>query len=93
MGRGLLSAVFGVPRFLYAAVWYLKDGYIEKALGGNPLFVVLGFMFLPLTTLGYAFGLSNLATTPGAMTTTGWILTAVGFALDVGLVSRTKGRG
>ncbi len=91
MGCGLLSALFGLPRFAFAAVWLLQPGYIQRALSGNTLFVLLGFLFLPLTTLGFAYGMNALATTPDTMPPMGWALTAIGFAIDIGLVSRSKG--
>ncbi|HCH65669.1 MAG: hypothetical protein CL927_19945 [Deltaproteobacteria bacterium] len=91
MGCGLLSALFGVPRFGFAAVWLLKPGYIQSALGGNTLFLLLGFLFLPLTTLGFAYGMNDLAAAPGTMTPMGWVLTGIGFAIDIGLVSRRRG--
>ena len=82
MGCGLLSALLGLPRFGFAAVWLMKPGYLQKALGGNSLFVLLGFMFLPLTTMGFAYGMNSLATTPDAMPPMGWALTAIGFAME-----------
>ena len=90
MGCGLLSALFGLPRFGFAAVWLLNPGYIQKALSGNSLFVLLGFLFLPLTTMGFAYGINTLATTPDTMPPMGWALTGIGFAIDIGLVSRSK---
>jgi hypothetical protein len=91
MGCGLLSALFGLPRFGFAAIWFLEPGYLQKALEGNLLFVLLGFLFLPLTTIAFAYGTNSLGN-PGEMTHLGWGLTAIGFAIDIGLVSRSRGR-
>jgi|GEM_PF-2726309 len=90
MGCGLLSALLGLPRIGFIAVWFLEPGYITKALEGNTLFALLGFVFLPLTTLAFAYG-SNTLGGPGEMTPFGWGLTAIGFAIDIGLVSRSRG--
>lgn len=90
MGCALLSALFGMPRIAFAVVWFTQDGYITRALSGQTLFVLLGFLFLPLTTLGFAYGMNSLGG-PDAMTPLGWGLTAIGFAIDAGMV--TKGRG
>ena len=87
MGCGLISALLGLPRIGFVAVWFLEPGYITKALEGNTLFVLLGFLFLPLTTLSFAYGMNSLGG-PGEMTPMGWGLTAIGFAIDIGLVSR-----
>ena len=91
MGCGLISALLGLPRIGFVAVWLLEPGYISKALSGNTLFVLLGFLFLPLTTLGFAYGMNSLGT-DGEMPPLGWGLTAIGFAIDVGMVSRTPRR-
>lgn len=90
MGCALVSALFGLPRVAWVFVWFTQPGYITRAFDGQTLFTLLGFVFLPLTSLAFAFG-SNSLGAPGELTAFGWGLTAVGFAIDVGLVSRTRG--
>jgi len=91
MGCGLISALMGLPRIGFIAVWLLQPGYIARGLDGNTLFALLGFLFLPLTTMGFAYGINSLGTA-GEMSSLGWGITAVGFAVDIGLVSRTPRR-
>ena len=92
MGCGLISALLGLPRIGFVAVWFLQPGYITKGLEGNTLFALLGFLFLPLTTMAFAYAMNSMGVS-GEMTNTGWAITAVGFAFDVGLVARRPRKG
>jgi len=89
MGCAFLSALFGMPRVAFALVWFLQPGYIQRALEGVTLLILLGFMFLPLTTLGFAYGMNSLGPA-GEMTPLGWGLTGISFAIDIGLVSGSR---
>ena len=69
------------PRFVLAVVWLFSDylGTVYK----TPLWPILGFLFLPLTTLAYAFAMhyGNFAWTPIGVAA---VVTAV--LVDLGLI-------
>jgi hypothetical protein len=75
----LLFIVLLFPRVTLLLLW-LFSGYLQRAFGGGLLVPVLGFFFLPLTTLVYAWEFNN------GMPTTGlnliWLLIAV--IIDLG---------
>ena len=75
----LLFIVLLFPRVTLLLLW-LFSGYLQRAFGGGLLVPVLGFFFLPLTTLVYAWEFNN------GMPTTGinliWLLIAV--VIDLG---------
>jgi hypothetical protein len=52
---------------------------------------VLGFIFLPLTTLVYAYVSQTMGDGAGGVSVLGWILTAVAVLLDIGMVGRGGG--
>ena len=66
-------------------MWLLGGSYLDRAYD-HWLWPVLGFFFLPLTTLTYAYGLNSLGHGQG-MTSLGWLLTAIAAAADLGLLS------
>ena len=75
----LLFIVLLFPRVTLLLLW-LFSTYLQRAFHGGLLLPVLGFFFLPLTTLVYAWEYNN------AMPTTGinliWLLIAV--IIDLG---------
>lgn len=79
---GCLAIVF--PRLALALVWLFGGTYLERAFE-HWLWPVLGFFFLPLTTLAFAYGLNSLG--GGTMTPLGWVLVAIAAACDLGLLS------
>lgn len=54
-----LLAFFG-PRFILAMLWVFNNAYLSRAYV-NFFIPCLGFMFLPWTTLGYAFAINSFA--------------------------------
>lgn len=89
MGCAFLPALLGMPRVAFVLVWFFQPGFIQRALEGVTLLVLLGFVFLPLTTLGFAYGMNSLGP-PGEMTPLGWALTGISFAIDIGLVTGSR---
>jgi len=89
MGCASFSALLGMPRVAFMLVWFFQPEYIQRALDGVTLLVLLGFVFLPLTTLGFAYGMNSLGP-PGEMTPLGWALTGISFAIDIGLVTGSR---
>ncbi len=75
----LLFIVLLFPRVTLLLLW-LFSGYLQRAFHGGLLVPVLGFFFLPLTTLVYAWEFNS------GMPTTGinlvWLLIAV--IIDLG---------
>jgi hypothetical protein len=67
------------PRVALVLMWFFST-YLQRAFHGGLLLPVLGFLFLPLTTIVYAWELNS------AMPTTGinllWLLIAV--IIDLG---------
>jgi len=59
--------------------------YLSRAFGHQWLWPLLGFFFLPMTTLGFAYAMNSLAS-GGQISPLGWLVVAVAAALDVGLI-------
>lgn len=80
MGCGCLVALASVisPRFGLFLVWLLTDR-IPRAFDGSWLLAVLGFIFLPWTTLAWAVAWGPLAGVSGF----GWFLVVLGFLADL----------
>ena len=79
---GCLALAF--PRFALFLVWLLGGNYLDRAYD-SWLLPLLGFFFLPLTTLTFAFGVNSLSP-PGQMSPLGWLLTGVAVLVDIGLL-------
>jgi hypothetical protein len=79
---GCLALVF--PRGALFLLWFFGGGYLDRAYHGWVL-PLLGFFFLPLTTLVYAFAHNSLGA-PGGVSTLGWILVAIAALVDLGLL-------
>lgn len=72
------------PRFAFVLVWLFSDGYIGKAI--QPWgWALLGFLFLPLSTLTFAYAMNSLAPA-GQVAPLGWVLIAVAGLLDLGIL-------
>jgi hypothetical protein len=75
----LLLIVLLFPRITLAVMW-LTSTYLQRAFHGGLLIPVLGFIFLPLTTLVYAWELNSGMPTEGLNLV--WLLIAV--IIDLG---------
>lgn len=69
------------PRVVLFAIWLLSD-YLNRAIHSN-LWLLLGFLFMPLTTLAYAWAYNS-----GGGSIDGWRLVVVVIAVlaDLGLI-------
>jgi hypothetical protein len=67
------------PRVVLA-VMYLTSTYLQRAYHGQMLLPLLGFFFLPLTTIVYAWEINNHMATAGINLL--WLLIAV--LIDLG---------
>lgn len=82
MGCVLVLLLLGAPRLALLFLWIFRDGYLAAAYEGW-MWPVLGFFFLPLTTVAFAYGMNSLGA-PGEMTPMGWLLTIVALLVDLG---------
>ena len=80
---GCLALAF--PRFVLFLVWGFGGHYLSRAFSHHWLLPLLGFFFLPMTTLGFAYAMNSLASR-GEMSPLGWLVVAIAAALDVGLI-------
>ena len=78
----LLALAF--PRIAVFLVWMFTADYFSRAFG-SAVIPFLGFLFLPLTTLTYAYAHNSLGD-PGSVSALGWILTAIALVVDLGLM-------
>lgn len=74
----LLLAVLLFPRVVLVLMWFFST-YLQRAFHGGLALPVLGFFFLPLTTLVYAWEINNHMPTAGNNLI--WLLIAVIFDL------------
>jgi hypothetical protein len=79
---GCLAIVF--PRLALLLVWLFGGTYLDRAYG-SVLLELLGFLFLPLTTLTYAYAHNSLSA-GGQVSSLGWLLTALAVLVDVGII-------
>jgi hypothetical protein len=79
---GCLAVAF--PRVALALVWLFGGNYLHRAFG-SMLWPLLGFFFLPLTTLTFAFVVNALGNA-GAVPPFGWLLTGLALLADLGLI-------
>lgn len=79
---GCLAIVF--PRLALFLVWLFGGTYLGRAYE-HWLWPLLGFLFLPLTTLVFAFAFNTLGA-PGELTPFGWLLTGLAVLADLGIL-------
>ncbi|BDC52334.1 hypothetical protein F183_A46490 [Bryobacterales bacterium F-183] len=75
----VLAIVLFFPRLALFVMW-LFSSYLDKPFAGNLLVLILGFLFLPLTTIVYAWEINNGMPTSGINLL--WLLIAV--LIDLG---------
>lgn len=79
---GCLALAF--PRVVLFLVWLLGGNYLSSVYP-NILLLLLGFLFLPLTTIAFAFASHSLAAA-GGLSTLGWLVTGLAVLMDIGIV-------
>ena len=67
------------PRALVIFWWLVDPARWNVAFGGSALLPILGFIFLPWTTIAYV-----LFWTVGGLDFIGWLFVALAFVLDIG---------
>jgi len=83
---GCIALAF--PRIALGLVWLFGGNYLSRPFG-NWLWPLLGFLFLPLTTITFAFAFNSLGT-PGAVSPFGWLLTVIALLADLGLIGSSR---
>ena len=91
---GCLIGVLGLltPRAVLAVLW-LFTNYLNRAFesGWWPL---LGFLFLPTTTIGWAVARNAFTAPDGGFEAIGVLIIVLGVVIDLGLLGGgAKGRG
>lgn len=79
MGCIALLIILLFPRITLALMW-LFSNYLQRAFHGGLLVPLLGFLFLPLTTIVYAWEINSDMPTAGVNLL--WLLLAV--VIDLG---------
>jgi hypothetical protein len=89
---GCLFAIVALitPRFVLFILWLFTD-YLNTAISSGWL-GLLGFFFLPTTTIAYAVAQNEYTARGGGLETFGVVLIVLGVAVDVGLLGGS-GRG
>jgi len=89
---GCLFAIVALitPRFVLFILWLFTD-YLNTAISSGWL-GLLGFFFLPTTTIAYAVAQNEYTAPGGGLETFGVVLIVLGVAVDVGLLGGS-GRG
>lgn len=86
---GLLLALI-TPRFVLLVLWLFTD-YLNHAFASG-WWGVLGFFFLPTTTIAYAIAENGFSTRGGGVSAAGIVVIVIGVALDLGVLGGS-GRG
>lgn len=79
---GCLALAF--PRVALFFVWLFGGNYLSRAYD-HFVWPLLGFLFLPLTTLTFAFAVNSIGR-DGTPTPFGWLLVALAVLGDLGLL-------
>lgn len=72
------------------ALWLFSD-YLSRAFSSG-WWGVLGFVFLPTTSIAYAMARNEFASAGGGIDAAGIVVIALGLAVDLGLIGGS-GRG
>jgi hypothetical protein len=89
---GCLFALIALitPRFILFILW-LFTNYLNTAFSSG-WWGILGFLFLPTTTIAYAIAQNEFTTVTGGIEAAGIILIVLGVVIDLGMLGGS-GRG
>ena len=90
MGCLLVIAALITPRFIMFILWLFTD-YLNHAFSSG-WWGILGFLFLPTTSIGYAIAKNEFTAPGGGIEAAGIIVIVLGVVLDLGLIG-SSGRG
>ena len=82
----VILVLLGLPRLALFLVWLWGD-YLGRAFAGHSLlWPILGFFFMPLTTLAWAFSMN----TWGEIRGLGTVLVILAVLIDVGMLGASR---
>jgi hypothetical protein len=87
VGCLLILAVLAIPRVVMVVLWLFGD-YLSTAYG-TWVWPLLGFFFLPTTTLAYAVAQNRYGGVEGV----GLVLVILGVLVDLGAIGGGRGVG
>jgi len=90
MGCLLVLLALLTPRFVMFLLWLFSD-YLNRAFSSG-WWGLLGFFFLPTTSIAYAIAQTEFRAEGGGTEAAGIILIVIGVAVDLGLIGGS-GRG
>lgn len=79
----VILLLLGFPRLALVLLWLFGSGYLARAYESG-LLAVLGFFFMPVTTITFAYAHNSLGGA-GVVNELGWLLTGVAVLIDLGL--------
>ncbi len=83
----MIAGCLAIPRVVLILVWFLSD-YLDLAFDGKFIWLILGFLFMPLTALTY-----GLCVHYGLTAEDWWVALLIVAALfDLGLVGGARRR-
>jgi len=82
----VILLLLGLPRLALFLTWMFGD-YLERAFTGVAvIWPILGFLFMPVTTLAYAFSMN----TWGEIRGLGTVLVIVAVLIDIGMLGASR---
>jgi hypothetical protein len=90
MGCLVVLVALLAPRFVLFVLW-LFTNYLARAFS-NGWWAILGFVFLPTTTIAYAIARNEFSSPSGGLRAVGILVLILGVAVDLGLLGGS-GRG
>jgi hypothetical protein len=90
VGCLLVLLALVTPRFVLAVLWLFSD-YLNQAFTSG-WWGLLGFFFLPTTSIAYAIAQNEFTARGGGLEAAGIIVVVIGVAVDLGLLGGS-GRG
>jgi hypothetical protein len=88
VGCLVVLAVLALPRLVMFLLWILPTDYLSQAFG-TWVWPLLGFFFLPTTTLAYAVAQNRYDGLEGV----GLVLVVLGVLVDLGALGGGRGIG
>jgi hypothetical protein len=80
----IVLLLLGMPRIVIILTWLFGGGYLGQAFPAV-FWPVLGFFFLPFTTLAFAYAVNSLEPA-GVVPDFGWLLVALAGLVDLGVI-------
>ena len=82
----VILVLLGLPRLALFVIWLWSDYLGRPFTGHSQLWPILGFLFMPFTTLAYAFSMN----TWGEIRGLGTVLVIVAVLVDLGMLGASR---